>query len=172
MAKEMEIESKEEGKDKAKEKKSIVRLRRILIIVVVVSLLGGGFFAWKSGVVAKLIGTPERNTRTAEPLKSQEMGPVYSMETFLVNLNEPQGKRYLKAKVTLELDTEKVQVEIERRLPQIRDAVLTMLSSKAYGDISDLTGKYQLRAEVISMINSHLKTGRIANVYFTEFIVQ
>jgi len=170
MAKEMEIESKEEDKDKAKEKKSMVK--PILIIAVVVSLLGGGFLAWKSGVVAKLIGTPERNTKTAEPLKSQEMGPVYSMETFLVNLNEPQGKRYLKAKVTLELDTEKVQVEIEKRLPQIRDAVLTMLSSKAYGDISDLTGKYQLRAEVISMINSYLKTGRIANVYFTEFIVQ
>ena len=100
------------------------------------------------------------------------MGPVYNMETFLVNLNEPQGKRYLKAKVTIELDTENVQVELERRLPQIRDGVLTMLSSKAYSDISDLTGKYQLRAELISIINSYLKTGKIANVYFTEFIVQ
>jgi flagellar protein FliL len=172
MAEEKEIEAKEEDKDKAKEKKPVVRLRRILIIVVFVSLLGGGFFAWKSGVVAKLIGTPASETKTAEPHKTQEMGPAYNMETFLVNLNEPQGKRYLKAKVTLELETEKVQVEIERRLPQIRDAVLTMLSSKAYRDISDLTGKYQLRAELISMINSYLKTGKIANVYFTEFIVQ
>jgi flagellar protein FliL len=170
MAEEKEIESKEEDKDKAKEKKSMVK--PILIITVVLSLLGGGFFAWKSGVMAKLIGAPESETKTAESLKSKEMGPVYNMETFLVNLNEPQGKRYLKAKVALELDTEKVQVELDRRLPQIRDAVLTMLSSKAYGDISDLTGKYQLRAEVISMINSYLKTGKIANVYFTEFIVQ
>ena len=96
----------------------------------------------------------------------------YGAFNFLVNLNEPQGKRYLKAKVSLELDKENVQVELEKRLPQIRDAVLTMLSSKAYNDISDLTGKYQLRAELISMINSYLKTGKIANVYFTEFIVQ
>jgi flagellar protein FliL len=170
MAEEKEIEAKEEDKDKAKEKKSAVK--PILIIVVFVSLLGGGFFAWKTGVVAKLIGTPGSETKTAERQKSQEMGPVYNMETFLVNLNEPQGKRYLKAKVTLELDTEKVQVELERRLPQIRDAILTMLSSKAYSDINDLTGKYQLRAELISMINSYLKTGKIGNVYFTEFIVQ
>jgi flagellar FliL protein len=170
MAEEKGIEAKENDEDKAKEKKSTVK--SILIIVVFVSLLGGGFFAWKSGVVAKLIGTPGRETNTAEPQKSQEMGPVYNMETFLVNLNEPQGKRYLKAKVTLELDSEKVQVEIERRLPQIRDAILTLLSSKAYGDINDLTGKYQLRAELISMINSYLKTGKIGNVYFTDFIVQ
>jgi len=170
MAEEKEIESKAEDKDKAKEKKSMIK--PILIVVVVASLLGGGFFAWKSGVVAKLIGTPEGEAKTAEPQRGHEMGPVYNMETFLVNLNEPQGKRYLKAKVTLELDTQRVQDELEKRLPQIRDAVLTMLSSKAYSDISDLSGKYQLRAEVISMINSYLKTGKIANVYFTEFIVQ
>ena len=170
MAEEREIEGKEEDKGKAKEKKSMVK--PILIIVVFVCLLGGGFLAWKSGVVAKLIGTPGGETKSAGSQKSQEMGPTYNMETFLVNLNEPQGKRYLKATVSLELGTEKVQVELERRLPQIRDAVLTMLSSKAYSDISDMTGKYQLRAELISMINSYLKSGKIANVYFTEFIVQ
>lgn len=170
MAEEKEIESKQEDKDEPKEKKSMIK--PILIIATVVVLLGGGFFAWKGGVLAKLTGTPEDETKTAEPRKSQEMGPIYNMETFLVNLNEPQGKRYLKAKVTLELDTVKVQLELEKRLPQIRDAVLAMLSSKSYTDISDLTGKYQLRAEIISMINSYLKTGKIANVYFTDFIVQ
>jgi flagellar FliL protein len=165
-------EAKEENKGETKEKKSKVRQRQIVIIVVFVALLGGGFFAWKSGVVAKLVGTPEGETKSLEPKKNQEMGPVYNLETFLVNLNEPQGKRYLKAKVTIELETEKVQIELERRIPQIRDAVLTMLSSKSYSDISDLTGKYRLRADLISMINSYLKTGKIANVYFTEFIVQ
>jgi flagellar FliL protein len=170
MVKENEIEAKEESKDKANEKKSVVK--PILFIVVFVSLLGGGFFAWKNGVVAKLTGAPGSEAKTAGSQKSQEMGPIYNLDTFLVNLNEPQGKRYLKAKVTLELETEDVQAEIEKRLPQIKDAVLTMLSSKSYGDISDLTGKYQLRAELISMINSYLKTGKIANVYFTEFIVQ
>jgi flagellar FliL protein len=170
MAEEKEIESKQEDKDEPKEKKSMIK--SILIIVAVFVLLGGGFFAWKSGLLAKVTGTPEGEAKTAEPQKSQEMGPIYNMETFLVNLNEPQGKRYLKAKVTLELDTVKVQLELEKRLPQIRDAVLAMLSSKTYTDISDLTGKYQLRAEIISMINSYLKTGKIANVYFTEFIVQ
>ncbi len=170
MAEEKEIESKEENKAEPKGKKSMIK--PILIIVTVVVLLGGGFFAWKTGVLAKLTGTPEGKTKTAEPQKGQEMGPVYNMETFLVNLNEPQGKRYLKATMTLELDTEKVQPELEKRLPQIRDAVLAMLSSKTYTDINDLTGKYQLRAEILSMINSYLKTGKIANVYFTDFIVQ
>jgi flagellar FliL protein len=170
MAEEKENENKEEDKKEAKKKKSMVK--SILIIAVVVALLGGSFLAWKSGVMAKLTGSAQSATHTDEPQKGRAMGPTYDMETFLVNLNEAQGKRYLKAKLTFELDSEKVKTEIERRLPQIKDAVLTMLSSKTYGDISDLTGKYQLRAEVISMINSYLKTGKIANVYFTEFIVQ
>jgi len=38
--------------------------------------------------------------------------------------------------------------------------------------VSDLSGKYQLRAEILGMVNGYLKTGKVRNVYFTEFIVQ
>ena len=94
------------------------------------------------------------------------------MSDFIVNLNEPLGRRYLKAKVELELDGNSVKVEIDKRLPQLRDGILTMLSGKTYSDISDLTGKFQLRAEILSLLNGYLTTGKIKNVYFTEFIVQ
>ena len=42
------------------------------------------------------------------------MGPIYSLETFIVNLVGGRGKNYLKAKVELELDSEKTISEIER----------------------------------------------------------
>jgi flagellar basal body-associated protein FliL len=29
-----------------------------------------------------------------------------------------------------------------------------------------------LRAEILGMVNGYLKTGKVRNVYFTEFIVQ
>ncbi|RLB21216.1 MAG: flagellar basal body protein FliL, partial [Deltaproteobacteria bacterium] len=62
--------------------------------------------------------------------------------------------------------------EMDKRLPQLRDAILTLLSSKTFKDIGDLSGKYQLRAEILATLNRYLKTGKVNNVYFTEFIVQ
>jgi flagellar FliL protein len=47
-----------------------------------------------------------------------------------------------------------------------------MLSSKTYDDIKTLEGKFQLREEIISILNQHLNSGKIKNVYFTDFIVQ
>jgi flagellar FliL protein len=47
-----------------------------------------------------------------------------------------------------------------------------MLSSKTFQDISTFEGKLQLRAELLAMLNQHLSTGMIINIYFTEFIVQ
>jgi flagellar FliL protein len=72
----------------------------------------------------------------------------------------------------LELDSENTSVEMNKRLPQVRDTILTMLSSKTNEDISTLEGKLQLRAEIISTLNQLLKAGKIKNVYFTDFIIQ
>jgi flagellar FliL protein len=94
------------------------------------------------------------------------------MKTYIVNLIDPRGKRYLKTKIELELNNETLKEEIDKRLPQLRDSVLTTLSSKSYEDISTLEGKYQLRAEIVALLNQYLKSGQITNLYFTEFIVQ
>ncbi len=148
-------------------------MKLIVIIVAVLLLGGGGGAAWKMGMLDKLLGK-EKKEAVAEKKKEEkpDIGPIYPMNIFIVNLMEPMGKRYLKVKVELELDSEKLIPEVEKRLPQLRDAILTMLSSKTYEDISDLSGKYQLRAEIIAMLNRFLKTGKINNVYFTEFVVQ
>ena len=47
-----------------------------------------------------------------------------------------------------------------------------MLSNKTHEDIKTLEGKYQLREEIISMLNQYLSSGKIKNVFFTDFIVQ
>jgi flagellar FliL protein len=62
--------------------------------------------------------------------------------------------------------------EINKRLPQVRDSILTLLSSKSNDDINTLEGKYQLRAEILTSVNQYLKTGKIKNIYFTDFIIQ
>jgi len=169
-----------ENENEVKEKKEEAQKKSFPMKIIVISILflflfGGGLFLWKGGILAKLLDTEEE--KAAEVKKGAgnpnlDMGPIYPLETFIVNLVDPHGKRYLKARISLELENQLVVPEIEMRLPQFRDSILTMLASKTYDDIIQLEGKYQLRAEIIVMLNRHLKTGKIKNIYFTEFIIQ
>ncbi len=149
-------------------------LKLIVLALLVILLLGGGAFAWKSGMLNKMIGGGDE-TKLAKKIKKvekPEIGPIYPLDPFIVNLMEPMGKRYLKVRVELELTDAELSAEVDKRLPQFRDGILTLLSSKSFKEVNDLSGKYQLRAEILGMLNGYLKTGKVKNVYFTEFIVQ
>lgn len=145
-------------------------LKLVIIFVAFLLLAGGGFFVWKSGMIGGK--SPEAVAAKEEDAGKPDMGPIFNLQTFIVNLADPRGKKYLKVKIDLELDNEDVKEEIDKRISQFRDTVLTLLSSKQLEDINGLEGKLQLRAEIISMLNQYLNTGTIANLYFTEFIVQ
>lgn len=163
-----EEQEEQEGKEEDQPKRKKFPVKIIIIGILVLCLAGGGFFVWKSGLLA---GNKEEASLEEED-KNQEMGPVYPLDTFIVNLVGGRGKNYLKAKIELELDDEKTVAIVDKRLPQLRDAILTMLSSKAHEDINTLEGKFQLRAEIISTLNQYIHKGRVKNVYFTDFIVQ
>ena len=170
-----ERERKEEGTEKEETSKKGFPVKIVVLALIILFLMGGGFLVWRNGTLNAFLGGQQKEAVASKPQEKnalQSMGPVYSLDSFIVNLNEPMGKRYLKIKIELEMDHESLKEEIDKRLPQFRDGILTMLSSKSYSDISDLSGKFQLRAEILSMLNSYLTTGKIANVYFTEFIVQ
>jgi flagellar FliL protein len=170
---EKEKDEKENRDDTSKAaeapKRKKVPINIIIIVILVLCLAGGGVFVWKSGLLSK--GSGEAGMDTGN--KNKELiGPILSLDTFIVNLIGDRGKSYLKAKVELELDSEKTIEEVNKRLPQIRDSILTLLSSKSSDDINTLEGKYQLRAEIITAVNQYLKTGKIKNIFFTDFIIQ
>jgi flagellar FliL protein len=97
---------------------------------------------------------------------------------MIVNLADHGGKRYLRVTMEMELKVEEgvdpfdLKEEIDNRLPQLRDTILMILPSKQYADISSTAGKIALRDEIIAKLNSYLKKGQIATIYFTEFVVQ
>jgi flagellar FliL protein len=72
----------------------------------------------------------------------------------------------------LELDSPKTVEEITKETPRIRDVILTVLSSKEFEEISTLPGKAALKKELMTKLNASLKTGKVTNIYFTEFLVQ
>ena len=65
-----------------------------------------------------------------------------------------------------------VKAELDGRLAPIRDAVLVLLSTKTLRDIQDVQGKNQMKDEIMAAINKIIPPGKIAKIYFTDFVVQ
>ncbi len=110
--------------------------------------------------------------REAKEAGSQMMGTIFALDTFIVNIGDGDRDRYLKLKAELELSKEVVAKEIEQRLPQIRDLMISLLGGKSFDDVRSIEGKNLLREEMLQRINALLVTGTARSVFFTEFVVQ
>lgn len=150
--------------------------KTLVIIIVSVVLLfmgavGGGFFIlWN-----KISQLPQDPATVEEiPVEEEEnvIGPLYSLDTMIVNLADRGGKRYLRVTMALELSDPEAMTTIESRLPQVRDAILMILPTKKYEDVSTTEGKIVLRKQVMEKINTLMTKGQVTNLYFTEFVVQ
>nr|CRH07438.1 putative flagellar basal body associated protein FliL [Candidatus Magnetococcus massalia] len=151
-------------------------LVKTLIMVVPALLigLGGGYFL--GGMMTEKEVTEQQTAQPEEVEKPQDIhamvGDVFKLEPFIVNLNEARGNRYLKATVQLELDSEELRPEMERRQPQLRDVILSLLASKSAKELMDAEGKFRLREEILSRVNAVLLNGNVKRIYFTQFVIQ
>ena len=98
---------------------------------------------------------------------------LYDFEKpIIVNLAESNAERYLKVDIVLELDAEKTKEELQARLPQVQDLLITIAATKTMDDVSTVSGRNMLRQEMVDKINAVLTEGQVKSVYFTEFVIQ
>jgi flagellar FliL protein len=167
-------DGKEEEVVPPKSKKILKLLIILFILILLIGAAIGAVIFLAPGIIpdslkfweAKGAGNKVKETEK----KSQ--GHIYSMDPFIVNLADQGRPRYLKIRISIESQEMKVNEEYEKRLPQLRDMMLTVLSSKSYGEISDSEGKMKLREEIITKLNRLLRTFQVKTVYFTEFMIQ
>ena len=139
----------------------------LFLLVLLAGLAGGGFVAYR-----KFFPVQPPAEEPPPPAPKVAMGPVYPMDPFLVNLADPGRPRFLKVVIQLELDADPVSAELDALKPKVRDALLTLLSSKGSADLVTVADKERLRNEILHRLNAFLSAGRVAEVYFTEFVVQ
>ena len=154
------------------------RANKWLIAILGLILLSGVgigafvFFApWVGPDSLNFLGEKDPAKGPKEAAKKSQ-GHIYNLEPFIVNLADPNQQRYLKIRICLESKELTGNEEYEKRLPQLRDMILTLLSSKSYKDISDSDGKNRLREEITSKLNHLLSNFQVKAVYFTEFMIQ
>lgn len=138
----------------------------ILIAAAGLILLGGG------GGAAYYFTQVKTAEAAGEPQKP--LG-IYEMEQFLVNIRSGDGDRFARLTVKLALAPDSAVDEIKKDpllTARLRDKVLTLLTAKTFGDLSNPEGKEAFRTEIANRINPLLKDAEVKEVLFADFVVQ
>lgn len=98
-------------------------------------------------------------------------GMVLPLPPITVNLQDPNGRRYLKLGLEVEVNSD-VSAQLKANSSRIRDAIIMLLAGKSYGDVATPDGKVLLKAEIAARLNQILGAQRVVRVYFTDFVVE
>ena len=174
-----EKEGKKDGTEEQPKKGGKKKLIIIIAAALILLLAGGGgayYFLIHKPKQEELKRKQEEQNKAAALIKpvpeEANIGPMVEIKEFIVNIIGEDTAHYVKASLSLEVDHEKTMEEVNKRMPQIRDAILLLIGNKTFDELQDLQGKNQVKAELKSKINAFLKTGKVKNVYLTDFVVQ
>ena len=185
-----EKETPEENEEEQKgEKKSNKMLMIIIIAILVLIIIVVGIVAYlllsddgeeATDAQTKVKEKPVKETKTkktsslslSDTRKLNEIGVLYPLDTFTVNLKSDNGRRYLKVTMDLELSSQELTAELDNKTAVIRDRIIRILISKTLEEVSSRKGKEKLTAQIRDTLNAMLDQGEIQGVYFTEFVIQ
>lgn len=115
----------------------------------------------------------QEKAQLIEPTASgQQTGVYHNYDPFIVSVFDREKVHYLKVVLSLELSEEGIKEEIAAKNPQIRDAMIFVLSDFTLRELLDNQAKNLLKEILIKTLNKILGKGKVINIYFTEFTIQ
>ena len=185
-----EAEGQEQENDGSRKKSSPLVLIIVIVVLVFTLIIGGVIVALlmtgdddmpQQGQRSEMSqdsggdykeDQPNRSNKASKRVDNIEVGPMFPLDGFTVNLLSDSGRRYLKTTINLELVDEESAAELEAKSPVIRDILIRVLTSKTLEEIATSKGKEKLKDQLVNQINLRLRDGEIRNVYFVEFVIQ
>lgn len=185
-----EEKAQEETQEEPVEKKSSNTLLIIIVVVLFLIIIIGavvGFILMSDDGEENIqqSSTPIEQERTNNVRKKRiinteyensrqlnEIGILYPLDTFTVNLKSDSGRRYLKVTMSLELEGEELSLELDAKTPVLRDRIIRILTSKTLEEITSKKGKQKVSNQIMDALNAMISDGEIRGIYFTEFVIQ
>lgn len=157
----MAEENKETAPPKKKKKKGF-----ILLILLIVLLAGGGVL-YATGWVQGILGQQPAPAVAAEK-------PVYTFELpeLVFNLADGGRRRFLSIKLSFAFAEPALTAELERRMPEIRDAILTLMWGITMEEVAEESSIERMKKEIRDAANDILQSGDVTDVYFWHVMVQ
>jgi flagellar basal body-associated protein FliL len=130
-------------------------------VVVVLLLAGAGvwFFIFR------------KDPSAAEAGAQPQVRSTLHLDTFVLNLSDPDQRSYLRVGIDLGLNREEKRGEVAP-IAEVRDTILGVLAQGKVDELLTATGKTKLKQELLAALQQRLPQLGVEEVYFTEFLIQ
>lgn len=113
---------------------------------------------------------PKKKKKKTE--EGEETTSIYAIENVVINPAGTGGSRFLSVSISFELESAELHKEFEVREAIIRDALITILSSKTVAQLTDAKQKEITRYQIKKRVSQLMETEELAGVYYTDFVLQ
>ncbi|HSV74337.1 MAG TPA: flagellar basal body-associated FliL family protein [Chthonomonadales bacterium] len=141
-------------------------LMAVVAVIVLVAVAGVGLVLGR--VTASGGGGNGKGGERTE--REARIGARVTLDEFLVNLAD--NERYLRTTIAIGLAEDFSEKDMEEKTAPIRDAIVSVLSSKYLRDLRTEEGRETLKTEIKERVNRALDGEKVLAVYFTAFTTQ
>lgn len=141
---------------------------KLLVIGLVLLILIGAAVSW-------FFTGREAPGEKAAPAAADKPPTFINLETFTVNLQPEVGDQYLQVTLAVKATDDAVSEQMKLHMPEIRNRLLLLLSSKSPSALLTTEGKVQLAADILGEVKKPLPEAlreHVGAVYFTSFVIQ
>jgi flagellar basal body-associated protein FliL len=115
---------------------------------------------------------PDGGKKSQAKLDGVDFGCTYNLKPFNLNLGNPLENRYVRLEIAIEYGCSTEQsAEMDKRLVQLRDAIIAVTSRKTREFLLGPDGKEQLRKEIFTRVNQYMSR-KIDDVYITDILIE
>jgi flagellar FliL protein len=143
--------------------------KKLIMLSAVAALLavgaGGGYYYWQRGKAAE--------AEKAAQLKKKAF--FFDLPEITVNLAGAPGQErpaYLKLKLALEVEDQKMIADIQPLMPRVIDNFQIFLRELRPTDLEGSAGLYRLKEELVRRVNASIYPARIEAILFKDVLVQ
>ena len=97
---------------------------------------------------------------------------IYAIKDIVVNPAGTGGSRFLSVSLGFEMESAEFLAEFQAREAVVRDALITILSSKTVAQLTNAKQKEIARYQIKKRVSKLLNSEEIIGVYFTDFVLQ
>ncbi len=118
---------------------------------------------------AKHSGTSKNAARSQH---GRGASSIYTIRDIVINPAGTGGTRFLSVSFGFELGTPELEAVFMAREAVIRDALITILSSKTVAQLTDPKEKEIIRYQIKKRVSDLIHSEGLAGVYYTDFVLQ
>lgn len=194
---------KEKQQDNSSGGSGSILINIVTTAIICVIFIGVNYFLQSNLLTnhLKAVTAEQTDEDSGENLDQPQKGIVVELGDFTMNLSDIEPRRYLKAEVAIEVTNpepipeeqpkkaagghgghgaaapadpnDAIIEEMEQYKPAIRDAVITVLSSKTSDELSTTAGKELAKQQISEAVNGIFDGEReVIRVSFGQFIMQ